>query len=74
MALSGSIDFTLTRDDAIKEALQQLGVLGAGVSPTSDDLTDCGVTLNLMLKSWQNKEIAQNLIKKFYVFLNDEVR
>jgi hypothetical protein len=74
VAVSGSIDFTLTRDTCIKEALQQLGVLGAGESPTSDDLTDCGVTLNLMLKSWQNKPVAQTLIKKFYLFLNPDVR
>ena len=74
MALSNSFDFTLTRDTCIQEALQQLGVIGAGETPSSADYTDCAVTLNLMLKAWQNKEVAQNLIRRFYVFLNDDQR
>ena len=74
MALSGSIDFTLTRDDAIQEALEMLGVLGEGESPTAAQLTSCSRTLNLMLKHWQNREVAQNLIRKFYVFLDKETR
>jgi len=74
MAVSGSFDFTLTRDTCIKEALQQLGVIGEGETPSSTTYTDCAVTMNLMLKSWQNKEVAKNLIRKFYVFLNDEQR
>ena len=74
MAISGSIDFTLTRDTCIQEALEQLGVLGEGESPTASQLSSDAQTLNLMLKSWQNKEIAQSLIRKFYVFLDDEKR
>lgn len=70
MALSNSIDFTLTRDDAITEALDQLGVLGEGVSPTAAQLAADGRTLNLMLKAWQNKEVSKSLIRRFYVFLN----
>lgn len=74
MALSASYDFTLTRDDAITEALQQLGVLGAGQSPSADDLTDCALTLNLMLKSWMNHDFTQNLVKRMYVFLDPAKR
>ncbi len=64
----------MTRDDAIKEALEQLGVLGEGETPTAAQLTSDSRTLNLMLKSWQNKESMPALIKKFYLFLNDEQR
>jgi hypothetical protein len=74
MAVSGSFDFNMDRDAAIKKALQLLGVLGEGASPTAQQLTDCSITLNMMLKHWQNREVAQNLIRKFYVFLDDEVR
>ncbi len=74
MAVSGSFDFTLTRDNAIQEALEMLGVLGEGESPTANQLTSCSRTLNLMLKHWQNREVSQNLIRKLYVFLDDEKR
>jgi hypothetical protein len=69
MALSGSYDFTLTRDTCIDQALAQLGVLGEGETPTAAQYADDAVTLNLLLKSWQNKEVAKALMKKFYVFL-----
>lgn len=69
MALTASFDFTMTRDDAIQEALEQLGVLGEGETPTAAQLTSDARTLNLLLKAWQNKEVAQNLIRRFYVFL-----
>jgi hypothetical protein len=74
MALSASFDFTMTRNDAITEALEQLGVLGEGETPTAAQLTADGRTLNLMLKAWQNKEFTQNLIRRFYVFLNIDQR
>ena len=74
MATSGSIDFTLTRDTCIDEALAQLGVLGEGQTPTAAQYTADGVTLNLMLKSWQGKEFTQNLITRMYVFMQDEQR
>lgn len=74
MAISGSIDFTLTRDTCIKEALQQLGAIGAGEDPTAEDYTDCALTMNLMLKSWQNRDVARNLIRPFYVFLEPNKR
>jgi hypothetical protein len=64
----------MTRDDAIQEALEQLGVLGEGETPTAAQLTSDSRTLNLMLKSWQNRESMPALIKKFFLFLNAETR
>lgn len=53
MALSGSYDFTLDRDALITRALRTIGATGAGQTPTADEITDGGIVLNLMLKSWQ---------------------
>lgn len=41
----------------IKDAMQDLGVLGAGRAPTSNDLTDCLRKLNAMLDSWSTSSI-----------------
>lgn len=69
MALSDSYDFTMTRDDCISEALDQLGVLGEGETPTAAQLAADGRTLNLMLKAWQNHDFTQNLMRRSYLFL-----
>lgn len=41
----------------IKDAMQDLGVLGAGRTPTSSDYTDCLRKLNAMLDSWSTSSI-----------------
>lgn len=53
MATSGSTDFSVTRDDIITEALEQLGVLAEGESPNANQLTSCARTLNMLIKYWQ---------------------
>ena len=53
MALSGSYDFALDRDAIITRALLMIGAVGAGQTPTADEITDGGETLNLLLKAWQ---------------------
>lgn len=55
MTTSGSIDFVVNRDDIITEALELLGVLGEGQSPTANQLTSCAMTLNMMVKYWQSQ-------------------
>jgi len=55
MATSGVNNFQVTRDDVIAAALRGLGFLPAGVSPTTDDLTNCSQALNIMIKSWAKK-------------------
>lgn len=72
MALSGSIDYAQTRIDIITEALEQLGVLGSGESPSSDDITACSRTLNYMLKAWQPKNINLFAVQKVYLFLQED--
>ena len=53
MATSGSFDFVLDRDDIITEALQQVGAIADGETPSSDQLTSCSRTLNMVMKAWQ---------------------
>lgn len=70
MATSGSTNYTVNRDDIITEALEQLGVLGEGESPNSDQLTSSARTLNMMVKSWQSKVKNLHVIQDLFVFQN----
>ena len=67
MATSGSFDFVVNRDDLIEEALQQCGKLGDHESPTSDQLTSCSRTLNMLIKAW-NAEGLKLWANKDYSF------
>lgn len=69
MATSGSIDFTVTRDDIIQEALEQLGVLNEGSSPNANQITTMSRTLNMMLKFWQAEHTNLFAVQKMFVFL-----
>lgn len=57
MATSGSINFTLTRDNLITLALQDIGVLRDGGTPTSDQVTYCSYKLNMLIKHWEMKNL-----------------
>lgn len=73
MATSGSIDYSVTRDDIITEALEQLGVLAEGDSPNASQLTSCGRTLNMMVKLWQADGLNLFVLEKLYLFLEKDV-
>lgn len=53
MATSGSTDFNLTARQIVTFALKQLRVVGAGETPSAEDMSDGIEALNLMLKAWQ---------------------
>lgn len=57
MPTSGSFDWTLTRDEIITAALQKLGAIQAGDTPSAAQVTAAATALNLMVKSWQNKGV-----------------
>ena len=40
MATSGSVDFSITRDNIITEALQLTGVIGEGETPSTNQKSD----------------------------------
>jgi hypothetical protein len=52
MATSGSADFSITRNDLVKYALINLGVLGEGETPSSTQYTDGAMILNMIVKAW----------------------
>ena len=68
MATSGSIDLAADRDAIINEALELLGVLGEGESPTAAQLTSCATTLNFMVKAWQADVKNLHVMQKIFVF------
>ena len=52
MATSGSVNFSITRDNIITEALQLVGVIGEGETPSTNQKSDCARSLNMMTKFW----------------------
>lgn len=74
MATSGSIDLVATRDDIITEALEQLGVLAEGGTPTAAMLTSSARTLNYMIKAWQGEGLNLFALKRQYLFLKKNQR
>lgn len=57
IATSNSFDFQLTRNDIIKRALQKVGVVEIGDTPSIEQYTAVAETLNTMIKSWQQNNI-----------------
>jgi len=57
MATSGSINFTSTLRDIIKDALLELNVCSPDETPHSNDEQFAARTLNRMIKAWQVKSI-----------------
>jgi len=55
VATTGTNTFTVTRDDIIKAALRNLGALGVGETPITEDYTNCSQALNIMIKGWAKK-------------------
>jgi hypothetical protein len=55
MALSGSTNYNLTRDDIIKASLRKVGAISAGETPTATEINDGAQTFNIMAKAWQAK-------------------
>ena len=51
MATSGSVDFTVTRDNLINLAYQHIGVVGEGEDATSDQITEAALLLNMLVKA-----------------------
>lgn len=72
MATSGSIDFSVSRDDIITEALEQMGVLAEGQLPSADQLTSMSRTLNMLVKTWQADGLNLFAIQKLYVYLESD--
>ena len=55
MATSGVITSTMTAGQMMMLAMQEIGVLGAGETPTGEEYESMIPRLNFMLKTWQAK-------------------
>lgn len=69
MTTSGSIDFSINRDEIITEALELLGVLEPGVTPESEDITTAARSLNMLVKAWQTDGLNVFSVKRGYLFM-----
>jgi hypothetical protein len=67
MATSGSTDYSITRNDIIKYALQEIGVLGVDEIPDASLTSGAVARLNHMTKAWMGD--GYNLWASAQVFL-----
>jgi hypothetical protein len=67
MATSGSVDFNITRDNIIKYALLNIGAIAQGDTPTSTQVTDAAVYLNLIVKAWHAAGMPLWALKEGYI-------
>lgn len=64
MALSGSTDYSITRDALVTQAYRILGALRTGGTATTEEISDAAVSLNMMLKAWQAYGLQLWVIKQ----------
>lgn len=67
MATSGSVDFSLSRDNLIKYALLNVGALPDGGTPTANQYTDGAVFLNMIVKAWHADGMPLWALKEGYI-------
>jgi len=53
MTSSGSVDFDMTQNEIINDALVHIGAIAAGETPSAEDSTFAVRQLNRMVKAWQ---------------------
>lgn len=70
MTTSNSIDFAVTGQDIVREALSICGVLGEGEEPNTAQLTSTLFTLNMMMKHWQAEGLNLFAVERLYLFLD----
>ncbi len=67
MTLSGSYDFSMTRNELITAAWRMLGFRDP-TTPFPDEIVHINRNLNMMLKSWQNQNVGLWLTRTLYLF------
>lgn len=55
MSTSGSYDFSVSRDDIIKHAYGEIGVLEEDEDPSAEQSADAAKKLNMMVKAWVSR-------------------
>jgi hypothetical protein len=69
MATSGSVDFTISRNDILNSALTLCGYLDPDATASGNDYTNSARMLNLMVKAWMSKGINLWAMKEATLFL-----
>ena len=76
MASSGSVDFSLTRDNMIARAFEMAGIINEGGTPSSTQLTIGAQLLNMAVKQWSGTAdfSGQKMQsrKRAYLFLSED--
>lgn len=67
MATSGSVNFSVTRDNLISLAFQHIGVLGEGESPSSNQTTEAALLLNMIVKAHHSDGMPLWALKRGYI-------
>jgi len=64
MALSGSANYSINRDELITAAYEDMGLITPGGSPTAAELTSAATRLNIMIKAWMADGLQSWVIKR----------
>lgn len=67
MSTSGSVSFSVSRDDLIKAALQQIGAIGEGDTPTANQTTEAALLLNMIVKARMADGMPLWALKQGYI-------
>lgn len=76
MTTSGVYSFTVNRDQVIRDAMLNIGKLDEVETPSAQDITDCNLKLNMLIKQWMGRTDFAPGIKVYkrkwgYLFLNN---
>ena len=72
MAVSGSVNYAITRSDIINAALRKLGEFDSGEAPGGADTTSAALALNLLVKEWVADGADIPLRQQITVFLQPD--
>ena len=76
MTTSGVFSFSVNRDQIIRDAMLNIGKLDEIENPSAQDITDCNLKLNMLVKQWMGRTDFAPGIKVYkrkwgYLFLNN---
>jgi hypothetical protein len=70
MTTSGSVDFSMNRDEIITAALENIGMHATGETIAAEDIVFCSKRLNMMVKAWMAQGIHLWAMKEATLFLS----
>lgn len=62
-------DYSVTRNEIVSAALETLGAIEAGQTPSASELTSCNRILNMLMKHWQALGLNIYAVRETYLFL-----